>query len=54
MRLVDFLSSHDFSITGWMSSHPDVLKDIPKEKLLNQNIELDFNSEITERALGLF
>ena len=28
-------------------------KFIPKEKLLSQNIKLDFNSEITERALGL-
>ena len=36
-----------------MSNHPDVLNDIPKEKLLCQNIKLDFNSEITERALGL-
>ena len=35
------------------SNHPDVLNDIPKEKLLRQNIKLDFNSEITERALGL-
>ena len=36
-----------------MPSHPDVLNDIPKEKLLSQNIKLDFSSEITERALGL-
>ena len=36
-----------------MSNHPDVLNDIPKEKLLCRNIKLDFNSEITETALGL-
>ena len=36
-----------------MSNHPDVLNDIPKEKLLSQNFKLDFNSEITERTLGL-
>ena len=36
-----------------MSNYPDVLIDIPKEKLLCQNIRLDFNLEITERALGL-
>ena len=32
-----------------MSSQPDVLNDIPKEKLLSQNIKRGFNSEITER-----
>ena len=36
-----------------MSNHPDILNDIPKEKLLSQNIKLNFNLEITERALGL-
>ena len=36
-----------------MSNHSDILNDIPKEKLLSQNIKLDFNSEITERTLGL-
>ena len=36
-----------------MSNHSDVLNGIAKEKLLCQNIRLDFNSEITERALGL-
>ena len=36
-----------------MSNHPDVLNNIPKKKLLCQNIRLDFNSEITERALRL-
>ena len=36
-----------------MSNHPDVLNDIPKEKLLCLNIKLYFNSEILERSLGL-
>ena len=36
-----------------MSNHPDVLNNIPKKKPLCQNIRLDFNSEITERALRL-
>lgn len=36
-----------------MSGHLDVLNDIPKVKLLSQNIKLDFKSETTERALGL-
>ena len=36
-----------------MSNHLDVLNDIPKEKLLSQNIKLDFNAENTARALGL-
>ena len=48
-----FLSSHSFNLKKWMSNHPDVLNGIPKEKLLSQNIKLDFNSEITERAVGL-
>ena len=53
IRLINVLSSHGFNLTKWMSNHPDVLNDIPKEQLLSQNIKLDFNSEITERALGL-
>ena len=53
IRLINVLSSHGFNLTKWMSNHPDVLNNIPKEKLLCQNIKLDFNSEITERALGL-
>ena len=36
-----------------MSSHPNVLNNIPKEKLLSQNIKFDFNSEIAERGLRL-
>ena len=36
-----------------MSSQPDVLNDIPKEKLLSQNIKRGFNSEITERQWEL-
>ena len=53
IRLINVLFSHGFNLTKWMSNHPDVLNDIPKEKLLSQNIKLDFNSEITERDLGL-
>ena len=53
IRLINVLSSHGFNLTKWMSNHPDVLNDIPMEQLLCQNIKLDFNSEITERALGL-
>ena len=53
IRLINVLSSHGFNLTKWMSNHPDVLNDIPMEQLLSQNIKLDFNSEITERALGL-
>ena len=54
IRLIDVLSSHGFSLTKWISNHPDVLNDIPQEMLLCQNIRLDFNSEITKRALELF
>ena len=36
-----------------MSGHPHVLNDVTKEKLFSQNINLDFNSEITERTLRL-
>lgn len=36
-----------------MSGQPHVLNDVPKEKLFSQNINLDFNSEITERTLRL-
>ena len=53
IRLINVLSSHGFNLTKSMSNHPDVLNNIPKERLLCQNIKLDFNSEITERALGL-
>ena len=53
IRLINVLSFHGFHLTKWMSNHPDVLNGIPKEKLLCQNIRLDFNSEIAERALGL-
>ena len=41
-----------FNLTKLVSSHPEVLNDIPKEKLLNENFKLDFISEITERPLG--
>ena len=53
IRLIDVLSSQGFNLTKYMSNHPDVLDYIPREKLLNQNIKFDFNSEITKRALGL-
>ena len=53
IRLINVLSSHGFNLTKWMSNHPDVFNDIPKEKLLCQNIKLNLNSDITERALGL-
>ena len=53
IRLINVLPSHRFNLTKRMSNHPDVLNDIPKEKLLSQNIKLDFNSQITERAFGL-
>ena len=52
IRLISVLS-HGFSLTKWMPIHPGILNDIPKEKLLCQNIKLDFNSEITKRALRL-
>ena len=53
IRLINVLSSHGFNLTKWMSNHPDVFNDIPKQKLLCQNIKLNLNSDITERALGL-
>ena len=53
IRLINVLSSHGFDLTKWMSNRPDVLKDILKEKLLSQNIKLDFNLDITERGSGL-
>ena len=53
IRLIDVLFFHGFNLTKWMSNHPDVLNDIPEKKLLSQNTKLDFNSEITERAVGL-
>ena len=53
IRLINVLSSHGFNLTKWMSNHPDILNDISKERLLSQNIKLDFNLDITERVLGL-
>ena len=53
IRLINVLSSHQFNLTKCMSNHPVVWNDIPKEILFRQNVKLDFNSEITEKALGL-
>ena len=53
IRLINVLSSHGFNLTKWMSNHPEVLNDIPKEKLLCQYIKLYYNSEIIERPLAL-
>lgn len=53
IKLIDVLSIYGFNLTKWKASDPDILKNIPKEKLVNQNIKLDLNSDIKERALGL-